>query len=98
VKRVARDERNREHHERDYADYVGGQEVMEGKKESSQARQNSKHQEYCVPGIKSFPSKQSVNDDESRSDPHQAQHNMEESKGRQRHAQDHGSLLSEPGC
>jgi hypothetical protein len=61
---------------------MGRQEVMEGKEEPSQARQNSKRQEDRVPGVESFPGKKPLNHDESRGEYHQAQHDVEEGEGR----------------
>src|SRR5712691_5639532 len=91
---VASHDRHRQHGEREDADHVRRQEVIDGKAEPGGAGGHRGHEEERGPPAALSSIQQAGHHDEPRADPDQAQHDVHERERRERHTPNHGNLLS----
>src|SRR5580704_7228598 len=97
--RITRYDGNRQHHQRNDADFVRGQKMSKGKAKPAYACQHGRQQEESVPTVQEFSVQHPEHNDQPRTDANQADHHVHCGVRLQTHAKHHGFVLSESlGC
>ena len=81
MKSVAGHDRDGEQDERDDADYVRRQQMLDGKEKAGGAGENGGQQEDRGPAVETFAGEESIDDDDAGRDADQADDHVDESEG-----------------